>query len=217
MSLGVLVMDAKCLSLVQAVLLLGAVLFPFPSHTHATVYSWRSEDGALILSNNIEDIPENRRETAKTFTTKLAGETRPTVTATPPPPSGEVSTADAYERGVERGLQAAERQLAAAGEMARSVLSAVPPAPPTRIIIQQSAPVVRYVAPGYGYPFYGFIGPYAPYFPHGLGYAYGFRRGRLVPHSHFFPGTRGRYRGLFFPHGHFSQNGFLFGHGFVIR
>ena len=125
----------------------------------------------------------------------------------------------AYERGLERGLQTAERQVALAGELARTVLTAMPPAPPTRIIIQQPAPmIVRYVSPDYyAPPFYGFIGPYMPYSPYGFGYAYGFSHGRFVPHSHFFPGTRGQHTGLFFPHGHFFQDGFLFGHGFVVR
>ncbi|MBI3304439.1 MAG: hypothetical protein HYZ72_20445, partial [Deltaproteobacteria bacterium] len=139
-----------------------------------------------------------------------------------PPPSPEAEQASAYERGLERGLQTAEHQVALAGELARTVLAAVPPAPPTRIVIQQPAPtIIRYISPAYSAPpFYGFIGPYAPYFfgsLYGFSYAYGFNRGRFVPHSHFFPGTRSRRTGLFFPHGHFSQDGFLFGHGFVVR
>lgn len=198
-------------------LVCGIVMLHRAPLTHATVYSWTRADGVFVLSNDPEEVPEDQRGTAKTFTAKLAGKVRLIEAPPPLPPSPEVSVADAYERGLERGLQTAERQIAAAGELTCTVLSAVPPTPPTRIIIQQSAPVVRYVAPPNDFPFYGFIGPYAPYFPYGWSYAYGFRRGRLVPHSHFFPGTRGCRRGLFFPHGHFSQNGFLFGHGFVIR
>lgn len=201
----------------QAVLLCGIITFLLPSPTQATVYSWRGTDGVLILSNDPEAIPEDQREAVKTFTSKPV-EVPPSVAVSPPPPpSPEVSAINTYERGLERGLRAAEHQVARAGELARTVLSAVPSARPTRIIIQQAAPAVRYVSPGYDFPYYGFIGPYAPYSPYGFGYAYGFRRGRFVRHSHFFPGTRGRHRGLFFPYGHFSQNGFLFGHGFVIR
>ncbi|MCS6925740.1 MAG: hypothetical protein NZ578_07550 [Candidatus Binatia bacterium] len=126
--------------------------------------------------------------------------------------------ADAYARGLERGLQMGARQSAAARALARGVPSAVPRAPRVRIIIiQQPTPIACYTALPYDFPFYGFIGPYAPFFPYWGSYAYGFRRGRFVPHSHFFPGTRGRYWGLFFPYGHFSRHGFLFGYGLVVR
>jgi hypothetical protein len=200
----------------QVGLFAWAVILFLPAVTFATVYSWKSEEGVLVLSNDLEDVPGHHRETVKKFTSKFAGKSLP-VEVISPPPSVEATMTSAYERGLERGLETAERQVAIAGELARTVLAAVPPAPPTRIVIQQSAPIVRYVSPGYDLPFYGFIGPYAPYFPYGFSYAYGFGRGRLVRHSHFFPGTRGRHRGLFFPRGHFSQDGFLFGQGFVVR
>ncbi len=185
----------------------------------ATVYAWKGKSGVLNLSNDQDDVPEAQRAAAEKFTTKLAGTSAPEGTVPLAPPSPEAGPMSAYERGLERGLLTAERQVALAGELARTVLTAMPPAPPTRIIIQQPAPmIVRYVSPTYyAPPFYGFIGPYAPYFPYGFGYAYGFGFGRFVPHSHFFPGTRGVRTGLFFPHGHFSQDGFLFGHGFVVR
>ncbi len=197
-------------------LVCGIVMFHKALLTHATVYSWIRADGVLVLSNGPEEIPVDRRGTVKTFTSQLTGKPTLGEAPAPLPPSPAVSVADAHERGLERGLQVAERQIATAGELARTVLSAVPPVPPTRIIIQQSAPIVRYAAPGYDSLFFGFVGPYAPYFPYGWSYAYGFRHGRFMPHSHFFPGTRSRRQGLFFPHGHFSQNGFLLGHGFVI-
>jgi len=205
-------------------LFIGLVVFLAAPLAHATVYGWRGEGGVFMLSNDAKDVPEAQRASAKTFTSKLAGKTGPVGAVTPPPPSPETGRVSDYERGLEQGLQTAERQVTLAGELARDVLAAVPPAPPTRIIIQQSAPpIVRYAYPdSYAPPFYGFIGPYMPDFsgfgaPYSFGYAYGFGRGRFVPHSHFFPGTRGRRAGLFFPHGHFSQDGFLFGHGFVVR
>lgn len=202
---------------IQVMVLIGLMLVSVP-WAHATVYGWRGEGGVLMLSNDPEEVPEAQRTTAKKFTSKLAGKIVPAEMAPPGPEAGAIS---AYERGLERGLQTAERQVALAGELARTVLTAVRPAPPTRIIIQQpAAPLVRYVSPGYPPPFYGFIGPYLPYpfvFPYTFGYPYGFGYGRFVPHSHFFPGTRGRHRGVFFPHGHFSRSGFLFGHGFVVR
>lgn len=200
---------------------LGFMFFCSTSLGHATVYFWRGESGVLNLSNDPEEVPEAHRETAQQFTAKLPVASAPEAAGPLVPATTEATLLSMYERGLDRGLQTAEQQVALAGELARSVLSAIPPAPPTRIIIQQSAPtVVRHVSPGYaGYPFYGAIGPYSPYSPYGYGYgyAYGFRRGRFVPHSHFFPGTRGRRTGIFFPRGHFSRDGFLFGHGFVVR
>ena len=208
----------------RAALFIGLVVFLSAAPAHATVYGWKGAGGVVMLSNDPADVPEAQRASAKTFTSKLAGKSVPEGAVTPPPPSPAAERVSDYERGLESGLRTAERQAALAGELARTVLAAVPPAPPTRIIIQQSAPpIVRYASPDYyAPPFYGFIGPYMPYSfgfgaPYGFGYAYGFGGGRFVPHSHFFPGTRGRRTGLFFPHGHFSQDGFLFGHGFVVR
>jgi hypothetical protein len=203
----------------------GLIGFVSASFAHATVYGWKGEKGLLHLSNDIENVPEAQRDSVTKFTSKLAGKPAAEAASGVPPPTPEPATPEpvnAYERGLEQGLQTAERQMVLASEMARNLLAAIPPAPPTRIIIQQPAqPIMRYVDSGpYASPFYGFIGPYAPYhwgFPYGASYAYGFGRGRFVPHSHFFPGTRGRRRGLFFPHGHFSHRGFLFGHGFVVR
>src|SRR5229473_7216873 len=198
---------------------IGLMLFLSSPPAHATVYAWKGESGVLNLDNDLEDVPEAQRTAANKFTSKLAGKSAPEGTVPLAPPSPEAGPMSAYERGLERGMQTAERQAALAGELARTVLTAMPPPPPTRIIIQQPAPtIIRYVSPNYyAPPFYGLIGPYMPYSPYGFGYAYGFGFGRFVPHSHFFPGTRGVRTGLFFPHGHFSQDGFLFGSGFVVR
>ena len=206
--------------LIQTGLGIGLILVLFATHASATVYGWKSEDGALHFSNDPGAVPETYRLTAEEFTSKLVGKEVP-VEEAPPPPSLTGEPLNTYERGLERGLEVAERQVALAGELARSVVAATPARPPVRVIIRQSAPIVRYVSPGYsGIPFYGFVGPYAPHFStpyYWASYAYGVGHGRFVPHSHFFPGTRGRHRGLFFPHGHFSQDGFLFGHGLVVR
>lgn len=203
---------------IGAALGIGSFVFLLSLPVHATVYGWKSKGRVLNLSNDLEDVPEAQRATAIVFISKLATNGVPKETRTPSP-SPKADQTNAYERGLERGLQTAERQVALAGELARTVLASVPPAPPVRIVIQQPPQmIVRYVAPDYDVPFSGFIGPYTPYSPYyNSGYAYGFSRGRFVPHSHFFPGTRGRRRGLFFPHGHFSRDGFLFGHGFVVR
>lgn len=202
-------------------LFIGSMFFLSSAPAHATVYLWKSENGVLTLGNDLDEVPEAQRATAKKFTSKLASKSAPEGTVPLAPADLETGPLSAYERGLERGLETAERQVALAGELARTVLTAMPPAPPTRIIIQQPAPtIIRYASPYYyAPPFYGFIGPYMPYSPYGFGsgYAYGFGYGRFVPHSHFFPGTRRVRSGLFFPHGHFSEDGFLFGHGFVVR
>jgi len=222
-------------------LVLGVTLCCWASLAQATVYRWKGEGGVWHLSNDLEAVPEAQRTAAQKFTSKLAGKSASV--ATEPAPSPDPTTTpmnfqmSAYERGLAQGLQAAERQVALAGELARTILTAVPRTPPPRIIIQQPGPtIIREVSYDYyAPPHHGFIGPYAPSFwgaPYGHGYAYGFRR--LVPHSHFFPGSRrslrsrrtglffsptfrARHGEIFFPHGHSSHHGFLSGHGFVIR
>lgn len=199
------------------------------SAAHATVYSWRDENGRLHFCNDQEEVPEAHRPSVKTFKSRLASQNPVEIPVTAPAPSVESVAPSAYERGLEHGLQAAERQVALAGELARTLLAAAPapppppPAPPQIIIVQQPAPVVRYVSSEpssyYAPPFYGFIAPYSTYygFPYSYTYPYGFSRGRLIHHSHFFPGARKRRADLYFPYGHASHRGFLFGHGFVLR
>lgn len=213
------------LFLSQAALLASAFLISSSSSVaHATVFAWKGEGGALHLSNDPADVPETHRPSAQQFTSKLAGKPTPTDSASVPSPLPPVEPTHAYERGVERGLQAAERQMEMTNELLKTTLQAVrqpsPPPPPTIIIQQQSEPVVRYVdrEPS-DFSHYGFIAPYSSYWgvPYASSYPYGFRRGRLVPHSHFFPGTRRRNTSIFFPHGHSTHHGFLSGHGFAIR
>jgi len=215
------------ISLFLSPVALLATVFLISSSTvvHATVFAWKGEGGALHFSNDPEEVPETHRTSARQFTSKLAGKAAPEdlALASPLPPSAEPTTA--YERGVERGLLAAERQMEMTNELLKTTLQAVrqpPPSPPSTIIIQQpSEPVIRYVDRNpYGpVPYYGFISPYSAYWgvPYAYHYPYGFSFGRFVPHSHFFPGTRGRNFGIFFPHGHSSHHGFLSGHGFVVR
>jgi hypothetical protein len=223
---------------IQTGLMFILMLCVFPGQANATIYGWQEDGGVLNLSNDPEEVPDT--ETAQKYTTrflkksakkdtKAADKTESTeTTATAPitdPATAEVERLRAYERGLEQGLATAERQVQMAGELARTVLSAIPPAPPVQprapvhIVVQQAAPVVRHSSPGQNSPFYGFIGPYTPhsYFGGHGGYSYGFRQGRFPRHSHFYPGRRGGRRGLFFPRGHFSRDGFLFGHGIVLR
>lgn len=203
-------------------LLISILLISSSTAVHATVFAWKGEGGALHLSNNPEEVPETHRPSARQFTSKFAGKAAPAdpTPASSPPPLAEPTTA--YERGIERGLIAAERQMEMTNELLKTTLQAVrqPPPPPTIIIQQPSEPVVRYVDRGPDYfPYYGPIAPYSAYWgvPYASHYPYGFSRRRLVPHSHFFPGTRRRSRGLFFPHGHSTHRGFISGHGFVVR
>lgn len=194
------------------------------------------------LTNDPEAVPDAHRASAQKFTSKKLASRSAAVPGESAPPPEPITTPgnlqlSAYERGLERGLQSAERQAALAGDLARNILAAVPPPSPPRIIIQQAGPtIIREVSPSYyPQPFYGFLSPYASFhwgLPYGHVYPYGFQR--LVPHSHFFPGSRrslrarrtglffsltfrARHGELFFPHGHSSHHGFLSGHGFVIR
>jgi hypothetical protein len=211
------------LFLSPAALLVTAFMFSSSTVVHATVFAWKGEGGALHFSNDPEEVPEAHRTSARQFTSKLAGE----VASTEPAPAASspvlAEPATAYERGVERGLIAAERQMERTNEILKTTLQAVrqpPPPPPTIVIQQQPETVVRYVDRDlYPVPHYGFISPYSSYWgvPYAYHYPYGFGRGRFVPHSHFFPGTRRRSRGLFFPHGHSTHHGFLSGHGIVVR
>ena len=207
---------------------LTLLLFLFPSLSHATVYGWKGEGGVVYLSNSAEDLPEVYRKKARTFTSKLAekeekaAEVRPTVS----PLAESRPTESAYAQGFERGLAMASQQVQMAGELARTILESVPRQAPPRIIVRQPPVVVirspYSYAPWYSnarrpYAGYGYIGPYSPYFPHRpFGYPYGFKYGRFLPHSHFFPHTRIRRSGFFFPRGHSSHHGFLFGHGVFV-
>lgn len=203
----------------------------FSSGVSATVYEWRSPNGSRHFSNDVATVPEDKRNAARTFTSRFAGK-RPPVAASPLPADrtqdsaarqtgiADIARIAAYERGLERGLQTAERQVRMAAELARTVLAAAPRRPPIQIIIRQSAPQVRHVYSHDPAPFYGFISPYGPshssHFPY-RSYSYGFRRGRFISHSHLSPSRHRRHRGIFFPRGHQSKDGFLFGHGFVVR
>ncbi|MGE0822307.1 MAG: DUF4124 domain-containing protein [Candidatus Binatia bacterium] len=204
-------------------LFVGSLILTAPAVSSATVFGWTEEEGVRHFTNDPEAVPEAHRPSVQQFTSKLAAKPSTTDMPSPSPVLPGLPAYNAYERGLEHGLELAERQVALASEMARSILQAAPPVPPPPMIIiqQQPAPIIRYVdrEPGWS-PYYGFLAPYTSlywggYYP--SSYPYGFRSGRLIPHSHFFPGTRGGHRGLFFPYGHFSHQGFLFGHGFVSR
>ncbi len=98
-------------------------------------------------------------------------------------------------------------------------LGGPPRRPPTQIIFRQSVPQVRHLYSHDSTPFYGFIGPYAPYHSNHFSrrsHLYSFQRGPFVPHSHLSP-SRHRHRGIFFPRGHHSRDSFLFGHGLALR
>lgn len=210
-----------------AILLLALL----PGQVNATVYGWKGAGGVLHLSNDPEEVPDPATETVTEYTSKLAQKAAKKAEAASPPANVSSDTDErerlsAYERGLERGLASAEKQVRMAADLARSVLTAAPqplPQQPVQIVIQQAAPVVRHVSPAYNTPFYGFIGPYTPhsyfghYSGHFGGYSYGFRQGRFPRHSHFSPGRRRGRPGIYFPRGHFSRDGFLFGHGIVLR
>lgn len=220
---------------IQTSLMFILMLCIFPLQVHSTIYGWQEDGGVLNLSNDPEEVPDT--EAAQQYTTRFA-KTEHEKSAQKPPEtenkpetgSADLATTEAeqqraYERGLEQGLATAERQVQMVGELARTVLFAIPPALPVQarapihIVVQQYAPIIRHTSPRQTSPFYGFIGPYAPrsYFGGHSVYSYGFRQGRFSRHSHFYPGRRGARRGIFFPRGHFARDGFLFGHGTVLR
>ena len=230
---------------IQTGLMFILMLCVSPLQANATIYGWQEDGGVLNLSNDPEEVPDT--EAAQKYTSKLAkrsaqksaskdtetADTTQSAETTATAPGTDSVTAEAerlraYERGLEQGLATAERQVQMVGELARTVLSAVPPPPPVQprapvhIVVQQAAPVIRHSSPmhnGHNSPFYGFIGPYTQqsYFGGHGGYSYGFQQGRFPRHSHFYPGRRGRRRGIFFPRGHSSRGGFISGHGIVLR
>ena len=230
---------------IQTGLMFILMLCVSPLQANATIYGWQEDGGVLNLSNDPEEVPDTKA--AQKYTSRFAKKsTKKDAETTDKTEAAETTAADsatdsakdlataeverlrAYERGLEQGLATAERQVQMAGELARTVLSAIPPPPPIQpyapvhIVVQQAAPVVRHSSPihnGQDSPFYGFIGPYSPhsYFGGHGGYSYGFQQGRFPRHSHFYPGRRGGRRGIFFPRGHSSRDGFLFGHGIVLR
>lgn len=212
------------------VLVAGLLVFCVFRDVQATVYGWKGDRGVLHLSNDPEVIPESQRAGAQQFTSKFAGIALPVTTESAPAATvlaPDETQLHAYQRGLEQGLHTAERQIELAGALARTVLEAAPRTPPVRIVVQQPGPVViREVFPADYAPFYG-LGEAYGYtdFPPWSGCApssrfafnYSFRCSRFVPHSHFFPGTRRRGSGLYFPHGHSSHHGFISGAGFVVR
>lgn len=217
---------------ILTVLVAGLLVLAAWRGAQATVYGWKGDGGVLHFSNDPEMIPELQRAAAQQFTSKFAGLAVPV--ATELVPSGAAAVAQdevqlsAYQQGLERGLQTAERQVELVGELTRSVLASVPRTPPVRIVIQQPGPVViREVSPVDYSPFYGLGELYGGYTDFSswsacsssprFSFSYSFRCSRFIPHSHFFPGTRRRRSGLYFPHGHASHHGFISGAGFVAR
>jgi hypothetical protein len=78
---------------------------------------------------------------------------------------------DAYERGYAAGQESAERDIALAERVARSVVAAIPQQTPAPIIIETPAPQPAVAMPygvppfsAYGYPYgYGYPAAYPPY------------------------------------------------------
>jgi hypothetical protein len=201
-------------------LLIGLIsLLPSPL-AHATVYAWKDDGGALYMSNDPEEVPEAAKASAKSFTAKTpARQPEGTAAPGPPPqPRAEAYSRGAFETGFERGLEVSERQTRMIGELAHSLLRALPaPAP----VVTRDRPVfvVRYVGPTYSaYPVaFGGCSSFWSGFPGAFSFPCGFAASRFVPHSHFFPGGVGPRRGLFFPFGHATRdNGFLFGQGVLV-
>ena|SRR5436190_16905499 len=165
--------------------LLAVLLLVCPLLANATVYSWRGEDGVLMMSNNPDDVPADKRGSAQSFTSKPAPNSTRDEQATESD-EGAAAAIDAYERGFQRGLETAEREVALAERLAASA----PQVPPAPTFIEQPGPA----APYYDYPAAPSYDAYTPYPLYPLGfYTYGFA-GRIGRHHHFFPGSRARGR-----------------------
>jgi len=196
---------------------------------HATVYAWKDDGGILYMSNDPGEVPEAARAGARSFTAKspvapsdsraVAPSDSLAMEGAPAPPVASPRRGDAFASGFERGVEMSERQARVLGELASSLVRAVPVAQPV-VIREPPAFVVRYVSPSYAASYAGaFPGcsPFWPAVPGAFTSSCAFGPSRFIPHSHFFPGTVGPRRGLFFPFGHATQNnGFLFGQGFLV-
>jgi hypothetical protein len=197
-------------------LLLSLVVSP----ARATVYRWQDQDGAQVFTNSQEEVPESQRSSVKTFTAKPPVErTVKEESATDRPEAEGPPPERAWERGFERGLATGERQVKLATDLARTLLAAVPRAPSQTFVREPPQVTVAYVPREryvlHAYPWRTFIAPYGPSF---VSPAFGYASPRrfFVPHSHFFPGTFGPRSGLFFPYGHWTEDGSLVGWGYVV-
>jgi len=98
------------------VLILSASFSP---DAWATVYEWRSANGSCHFSNDVATVPADKRDAARTFTSRFAVKSPPAVASpvsnnrTQDSSAVQTSIAQAhittYERGLERDLQTAER------------------------------------------------------------------------------------------------------------
>src|SRR5438876_2986148 len=144
----------------------GLLFVLWPVVAQATVYSWRGEGGVLMMSNDPQDVPEDKRASVQTFTSKPAPKAAPEEEEVPYPPREESARFNAYQRGFEHGLEAAEREAAFAERLALAALAAVPQVPPAPIVIEQpTPPIMPYTASpydDYGPAFYGLYAPYPP-------------------------------------------------------
>src|SRR5262245_13554171 len=120
-------MSGRNFGKLSVVFSVGCMLFCSASLAHATVYAWKGERGILILSNDLDDVPEAQRTAMQEFTSKFAGKSAIEVPVPVAPTAPDAAVLNLYERGLDRGLQTAERQVALAGELARTVLTAMPP------------------------------------------------------------------------------------------
>ena len=194
---------------------LVAVLLACPA-AHATVYSWKGEGGVRIMSNDPDDVPKDQQGAAEQYTAKAGPKPAPAEDASSDALGADVGPGDPYRRGFDAGLQAADREVALAGELAPSILASVPrtPPPPTIIYQYQAAPpVAPQMAYGYPppYPYYGVGAPYGSY-PFGYPFLVTVESGRHA-FRHGFQGARGRpypngpFSPVAYPNGPFSRFG----------
>ena len=91
----------------------------FLTYAWATVSEWYSTNGSSLFSNDVATVPADKRDAARTFTSRFAVKSPPAVASpvstnrTQDSSAVQTSIAQAhittYERGLERDLQTAER------------------------------------------------------------------------------------------------------------
>ncbi|MBM4267228.1 MAG: DUF4124 domain-containing protein [Deltaproteobacteria bacterium] len=172
---------------------------------------------------------------------KVDVETATPVPRAPQNESEKVAGGESYADGVRAGLEAATDNVRAVGEVLDRLLDRESERRASReaaretsrddtgrrVPILDPAPrsdeprvIVRVVGRDDDrFVRYGALGPYAIGSPSccsdSLGY--GFAYGSFPPHSHFEPTPQNLSRArLFFPDGHYSRGGFLFGHGYLV-
>jgi len=187
----------------RLVVLFAAIALALPAAAHATVFSWRDEAGALHFTNDEREVPPEKGDAVRSFTSKAAIATASAAAGDdsdgPADPAPAADSRAAYERGLEAGMRIAEEQVRTAAELARVMVEAerpqvpyvfpatapAPAPPPVSVAIVRSP---YRLADGYDDAWWpgGFWPGWSPWFVSG-----GFIDGRVGRHHRFRHGMHG--------------------------